>query len=458
MINGKTLIDLGYKPSKWFSQVINYSNSNNLDTKEIISYIDSVVPKTIEPLDNPISFYKNIIADTEDEKSNLDAVTRSMNSILTIPTVVNAAIMPDACPTGPNDIPVGGIVVTKNSIHPSMHSADICCSMMATDLGFTTPKIALDAAFKVTHFGMGGRDESHRWLPSDLRDKIMSNYYLNSSRSLKFAESHLGTQGDGNHFLFIGIRQSDNHTIMVTHHGSRGFGANLYKEGMYKAESFRKDISPNSNPKHPWIPFDTKEGEDYWEALQITREWTKLNHSILHNLVNQEVYQKDSETFWNEHNFVFKKDDSFYHAKGATPLDDIFVPDSHNGLRLIPMNMRDGVLVVKGQTTETNLGFANHGAGRLMSRTEYAKKALFNKTGHELFLEETSGLDVRFFTGKMDISELPGAYKSAETIRQQMKQFGLGEIVDVIEPYGCIMCGHKEHNWKISRKKQKESY
>jgi len=100
VISGKKLIDLGYKPSKWFSQVINYANSNNLDTKEIISYIDSIVPKTIEPLDNPISFYKNIIADSEDEKSNLDAVTRSMNSILTIPTVVNAAIMPDACPTG----------------------------------------------------------------------------------------------------------------------------------------------------------------------------------------------------------------------------------------------------------------------------------------------------------------------------------------------------------------------
>ena len=58
------------------------------------------------------------------------------------------------------------------------------------------------------------------------------------------------------------------------------------------------------------------------------------------------------DNFWNEHNFVFKDSDLFYHAKGATPLDDKFVPDSKNGLRLIPLNMSEPVLIVKGNTTE----------------------------------------------------------------------------------------------------------
>jgi hypothetical protein len=44
--------------------------------------------------------------------------------------------MPDACPTGPEgQIPVGGVVVAKNAIHPGFHSADICCSVMLTDFG-----------------------------------------------------------------------------------------------------------------------------------------------------------------------------------------------------------------------------------------------------------------------------------------------------------------------------------
>jgi RNA-splicing ligase RtcB len=448
MITGKTLIDLGYKPAKWFSKVIDYANKNQLDNTAIVSYINSIIPKIIEPLSNPISFHKNIIADNDHEQKNIDSVCKAMNNILTIPTAVNAAIMPDACPTGPNDIPVGGIVVTKNSIHPSIHSADICCSMMATDLGFTDPKTVLDSAFKNTHFGVGGRHESRKWLSIDLKDKIMSNQYINSVRSLKFAETHLGTQGDGNHFLFVGIRQSDNHTIMVTHHGSRGFGANLYKEGLRKAESFRKEISPKSNPKHPWIPFDTKEGQDYWEALQITRDWTKLNHSIIHDMVKQEVYKNNNETFWNEHNFVFKKDDLFYHAKGATPLDNIFVPDSYNGLRLIPMNMNDGILIVKGETNNNNIGFAPHGAGRNCSRSEHRRTKLNNKTIKDVLSEETSGLDVRFFSGKPDITELPSAYKNAKSVKEQIKIFKLGDIVDEIKPYGCIMAGELENPWR----------
>lgn len=451
MISGKTLIDLGYEPSKWFSSVISYANTNNLSTEEIRSLIESIVPKTLEPLSHPISFHKNILAENEHEQKNIDSVYEAMNSLLTIPTAVDAAVMPDACPTGKDEIPVGGIIATKNAIHPRMHSADICCSVMATDLGYADPKTVLDVAFETTHFGIGGRDRDNQLarLPSDLKDKIESNYYLNSNKSLKYAHSHLGTQGDGNHFLFVGKSKSNGHTYLVTHHGSRGFGANLYNEGIYKAQSFIKEIAPNVSPKNAWIPFDTKEGQYYWEALQIVREWTKLNHESIHDAIKTKVSRfLYSERFWNEHNFVFKKDDVFYHAKGSTPLLDEFVPDSTNGLRLIPMNMRDGILIVKGIETKTNLGFAPHGAGRNFSRTEHCKIKLQNKNGYELFEEETQGLDVRFFSGKIDISELPSAYKNADKIKQQISHFNLGTIVDEIEPYGCIMAGHIDKFWR----------
>lgn len=453
MISGKTLINLGYKPSKWFSSVIEYANSNNLNAEQLHDYISSILPKVVEPLSSPINFHKNIIADNDIEQKNVDSVCESMNSLLTIPTIVDAAIMPDACPTGKDEIPVGGIIATKNAIHPRMHSADICCSVMATDLGFTNPKVVLDTAFTLTHFGVGGRFTSNRLIDlklySNLESRIKSNYYLNSSKSIRYAEDHLGTQGDGNHFLFVGRSRSNGHTYLVTHHGSRGFGANLYKEGVLKAESFRKEIAPNVSSKNSWIPFDTKEGQDYWEALQIVREWTKLNHECLHDSIRNKINSSvDSERFWNEHNFVFKRDDIFYHAKGATPLEDDFVPDSTRGLRLIPMNMRDGILIVKGERNNTNLGFAPHGSGREYSRTEHCKIKLKDKNDYELFSEETQGLDIRFFSGNIDISELPSAYKNANKIKDQIKYFGLGTIVDEIEPYGCIMAGHISKPWK----------
>ena len=161
--------------------------------------------------------------------------------------------------------------------------------------------------------------------------------------------------------------------------------------------------------------------------------------------------------FWNEHNFVFKDGDLFYHAKGATPLRDIFVPDSTDGLRLIPLNMSEPILIVKGNATTNNLGFAPHGAGRNISRSQHFRNKA-GQTKEEIFAEETKGLDVRFFSGHIDISELPSAYKNAANVKAQMKTFNLGEVVDEIMPYGSIMAGDwkKDAPWKKRKRNRKQ--
>jgi RNA-splicing ligase RtcB len=284
---------------------------------------------------------------------------------------------------------------------------------------------------------------------------MLNNQFLKNEKSLHLAKTHLGTQGDGNHFLFVGISKLTGETMMVTHHGSRGFGANLYKAGVKVAERFTKEISPNTNSKNAWIPFDTDEGQSYWEALQIVREWTKLNHTTIHNATAEKLEADVLDRFWNEHNFVFKDGDMFYHAKGATPLDDKFVPDSQDGLRLIPLNMSQPVLIVKGKTSENNLGFAPHGAGRNISRGQH-KRNNAHKTIEEIFVEETQGLDIRFFSKNIDISELPSAYKNAETVKHQMQEFGLGEVIDEIMPYGCIMAGDCKNDapWRKNRQEK----
>lgn len=451
MITGNTLIEMGYLPNKFFKQAIEYANANNLHGDALREYMDSIQPVHIMPHEQPKHYFKNIRPESEEEHSNVQAVFDSMDLLMLTPTIVRGAVMPDACPTGIGQIPVGGIVVAKNAIHPSMHSADICCSVMMTNFGKIDPKALLDAAHSITHFGGGGRNE-YSQLPVELENQILNNSFLKGERSLNLAKSHLATQGDGNHFLFIGRSKLTGETMMVTHHGSRGFGANLYKAGMQVAERFRKEISPKTSAKNAWIPFDTPEGKSYWEALQIVREWTKLNHLIIHLATADKIGATILDRFWNEHNFVFKEDDLFYHAKGATPLDNKFVPDSLTGLRLIPLNMSQPVLIVKGNTTENNLGFAPHGAGRNISRAQH-KRNKANKTDSEIFAEETQGLDVRFFSNNIDISELPSAYKDANMVKRQMQAFGLGEVVDEIMPYGCIMAGDWENNapWRAKR-------
>jgi tRNA-splicing ligase RtcB (3'-phosphate/5'-hydroxy nucleic acid ligase) len=455
MITGNDLINLGYKPNKMFREALEHINKHQLQGEAITAYMDSIQPVYIDQHDQPVPFYKNLRAENPEESANVDAVLSAMSSIMKTPTVVNGAVMPDACPTGDDQIPVGGVVVAKNAIHPAWHSADICCSVMLTNFGRIDPKLVLDAAHSITHFGGGGRDE-YSDLPENFITAIKKNPFLNSERSLHLAKSHMGTQGDGNHFLFIGISKMTGDTMMVTHHGSRGFGANLYKEGMAVAERFRKDISPSTSPKSAWIPFNTPEGADYWKALQLVRDWTKLNHTTIHDATAMKLIAEPRLRLWNEHNFVFKDGDLFYHAKGATPLDDKFVPDSLRGFRLIPLNMSEPVLVVRGRTTDNNLGFAPHGAGRNMSRGQH-KRNKAGRTTEDIFTEETKGLDVRFFSNNVDISELPSAYKSADMVKRQMIEFDLGRVVDEIMPYGCIMAGDWEIDAPWRKKKEKKA-
>lgn len=454
MITGKTLIELGYRPGKWFKEALAYANAQQLEGDALTSYLDSMAPVIIDPHKQAVPFHRNIRAESEEEATNVAQVIDTMYALMKTPTLVDGAIMPDACPTGGiGQIPVGGIAVAKNAIHPSMHSADVCCSVMMTNLGHISPKEVLDAAQAVTHFGGGGREDLFQ-LPKELKEGIRANDFLDNPKSRKLAETHLGTQGDGNHFLYVGQSNKTGETIMVTHHGSRGLGAYLYTVGMKTAERFRKEISPKTLPKNAWIPFDTDEGKAYWEALQLVRTWTKENHTVIHDATARKLNEDPLDRLWNEHNFVFKEDDLFYHAKGATPLSDVFVPDSKDGLRLIPLNMSEPVLVVRGEATPTNLGFAPHGAGRNISRSQH-KRNNAQWTKEQVFARETKGLDVRFFSGHIDISELPSAYKNAQNVQDQMKEFGLGETVDEILPYGCIMAG----DWQIDapwRKKKKK--
>ncbi len=454
-INGTTLIELGYEPDKWFKEAIAHINTHKLKAKEMEIYLEQFKREPMLGLHKvAVPFEKNIRAEIELEQENVHAVVATMQEVMKTPTVIKGSVMPDACPTGSvGTIPVGGVVVAKNAIHPGMHSADICCSVMLTDFGKIEPKEIMDIAHDVTHFGPGGRAlEDQFEFPKELLKCFESNYFLKDGNLIQVAKAHLGTQGDGNHFLFVGKSKKTGNTMVVTHHGSRGVGAKLFKKGMETAEKFRKKLSKETLKQNAWIPFETEEGRAYWEALQVIREWTKLNHSVLHDAIAKKAGKEVVNRFWNEHNFVFKDGENFYHAKGATPLDEKFMPDI-TGPRLIPLNMSEPVLLVEGTSTKNNLGFAPHGAGRNRSRSQH-RRSKEHKTVAEVFAEETKGLDVRFYSKEIDVTELPSAYKNAASVRAQMDEFGLGTVVDEVLPYGSIMAGDCKKNafWKKKKK------
>lgn len=438
MITGKHLIDAGFKSGPWFSEAIKAANEAGDNWLEVVRLMEPVdVRISLDSYDKQLDI--NLIPDDEIEQENFDNVLSSMKEIMKTPGVVEGAIMPDACPAGPlGTIPVGGIVSSKN-IHPGMHSADICCSVFITVFDDNASPIdVLNSVHSITHFGFGGRKDATE-MPQSLKKQLKENPF--TREFLDVAQSNFMTQGDGNHFAFVGKLESTGQTALVTHHGSRGIGAALYKRGMAVAEKTRLKCCPEVLKQNAWIDATTQNGIDYWDALQIIKFWTYHNHLAIHEAASRGFGVVDS--FWNEHNFVFQKpeDGLFYHAKGATPAFGKYMEER----TLIPLNMSEPVLIVQG--LNKGLGFSPHGAGRNMSRTKH-KAMMIGRTDEEIFAEETKGLDVRFFSGKTDISELPSAYKSAKKVQEQIEHFGLATVVDRVLPFGCIMAGEQEQFWR----------
>lgn len=167
---------------------------------------------------------------------------------------------------------------------------------------------------------------------------------------------------------------------------------------------------------------------------------------MLHDAIARELGNKIVDRFWNEHNFVFQKSDGlFYHAKGATPSYAGFSPDD-DGRCIIPLNMAEPILITRHANNKAALEFAPHGAGRNMSRTRFLKE-------HKPQIP--TDIDVRFYCGIPDLSELPEAYKSAEQMRTQIDKHQLAEVVDTVLPYGSIMAGDWEHDAPWRKKSRK---
>lgn len=452
---------IGFKPTKEFGLALNLAKKlfeNGVSESEIISEVKLLLPKhKLKMGEKPFS--EAIYAETEEEEANLNVVRQKMRELMRCPVVTRGTIMPDACPAGSGEaiIPVGGVIEVDNAIIPAAHSADICCSMYATffesDL---SNKEILDCMFENSHFGAGGRAEDDLINCNIFGDIDWGNPFLKGLKGV--AKKHFATCGDGNHFYSLGEiifteellrnlfgfgKVYDNYLnkkvkVMVSHFGSRGFGAQVYKRGVVAAEKETNKIAENIPKACHWIPLDTKNGNDYWEALWYVAQWTEASHQALHNKVIDNINSIEILQFGNQHNHIFRDGRKFYHAKGSTPA-------WKGEFGIIPMNMRDGILLVSGLGNEDYLKFAPHGAGRNMSRTQL--KNSFEDQAAEIE-KQTENLDIRWYSGKPDLSETGIAYKSAEKIKKQIKKYKLAEILGEIKPYGCIMAGEQGEFWK----------
>jgi tRNA-splicing ligase RtcB (3'-phosphate/5'-hydroxy nucleic acid ligase) len=492
-IKARDLLAAGWTEGRRLGAVLRRAReleAAGLPREDVLVRLEAEHPREVrlaEPRGAPAPLAEALRAATAVEEANLAAVRARMAELLRMPVLARGAVLPDACPSGVAraTIPVGGAIEAVNAILPGAHSADICCSMFATFFAANHPVGELmDHLQRTTHFGAGGRPRGEQWTSPVLDEAVWDNPFLRELRSR--ARDFLGTQGDGNHFAYVGrvafteaqavlldrsgygelaaeiARHEGVFQVLVTHHGSRGLGADVYKRGQAAARRWCDENARDVPDAAVWLPSDTDEGRAYWEALQYVGRWTQENHSLIHDAFLRRIGQRPLARIGNEHNFVWRRGDRFLHGKGATPAwRDC---QGRPLLGLIPLNMAREILLVLGGDNDAYLSFAPHGAGRNRSRT--ATLAPYrDEDGNvdpgrvrEVIARDTAGLDIRWFGGTPDLSESPIGYKDATTVRAQIEEFGLARVAATIEPQGCIMAGlQEEPHWARQRREKREA-
>lgn len=488
-IGGHLLLEWGIKPGKTFKAVLAEARrlaGQGLSLDEIRERVVTLFPApAIIPRRTKGAFAEAIAAETPEDEANIEAVRWHMEDLMRCPMLEHGAVMPDACPSGqaPGTIPVGGAVVSR-AIHPSFHSADICCSMYATVFpkGTATADF-MDTVAAVTRFGPGGRAPEDQ-IADPITDEIEATKNPFLAQLAGRAKAQLCDQGDGNHFAFFGsldvspamlttlrangqaaladaIASQASVDVLVTHHGSRDLGAQVYKRGMSEALMQTRAVSPDTPAHQSWIDPATEMGVAYWEALHYVARWTKRNHQLVHERTLARLGIKPLAAFGNEHNFVWKRGDRYYHGKGATPAWKDAA--GHPLLGLIPLNMAAPVLLTLGRDRAEYASFSPHGAGRNKSRSQLLRELGLAGLTPEAKLaqsrvemaRQTEGLDVRFYYDQPDVSESPVAYKNADQVQRQIEQFGLADVVGLVRPKGSIMAGDYDKPWM--RKKVPEA-
>lgn len=356
------------------------------------------------------------------------------------------AIMPDV--HAGKDICIGYTQEIKGRVQPNAVSVDIGCGMLvlkvSKDFIMDLPKLDKVIHQKIPS-GMNHRDSKHPFADkTHLQDLICP---VNAEKLLL----SVGSVGSGNHFIEVDTDENGDYYIVI-HSGSRHLGIEVAKYHQNKAIEYwmeggvkfsigrskliqdLKSSGRQAEIAEALKKYDEKkvkmptelaylEGslmEDYLHDMKIAQEYAVLNREAMLDVIISEMGIKKRhilDKFCTIHNYIDL--DNMILRKGAISLQK-------DELAIIPINMADGSLIVKGKGNSDMNYSGPHGAGRLMSRS---------KAKETLKMEDYKASMEGIYTtcvGAATIDEAPQAYKPIESIIENIKDNA--DVVTRIRP------------------------
>lgn len=350
-------------------------------------------------------------------------------------------VMPD-CHSG-NDCIVGLTMTVTNKVNPSLVGTDIGCGISALKFPVDT-KIDLELLGEVCKDVAENTSKvlTTRVAEGKTLENMISNLRCLNSIDLSKVYGSFGTVGGGNHFVELGRDDKTGEYYLFCHTGSRNLGGQVgayyinlayktlnaknHKEkidkiiNQLKSEGRETEISKaiakfkKENPIERYTKGESYlEGEnleDYLHDMVIAQEVSKLNRAqILEEIREKALGVTDIGHIECIHNYIDVKEDA--NGKDKRHILRKGAISSNNGEEvLIPINMKEGVVIGVGKGNEDWNYSAPHGAGRVLSRSQ-AKE----KLDMETYKKEMEGIYTTCISEET-LDEAPGAYKPIEDI------------------------------------------
>lgn len=330
-------------------------------------------------------------------------------------------LMPDVHPAKGCCI---GTVLKSDDIFPGLLGGDIGCGI--SSFTFQAKRgIELEKLDKYIHqnipCGMKNNDginqDTHAYIVAEVLEilkEIRRTVDIPNNRVI----ASLCSLGGGNHFIELGKSTNEKNTYVLTvHSGSRNLGqlVSAYAINIASHFSDTEDIPMVFGR----IPKGTQEFDDIFKVYELVQRFAFWNRMAIYSNIVDEMKWDTCGDFNIPHNYLEKENDKIILHKGS-------ISAKKDQTVLIPLNMRDGIIIGKGKGNPEWLYSAPHGSGRLYDRKSVADNFTVNE-----FKKVMKGIYSSTIS-KATLDECPMAYKSSDYIMDSIKD--TVEVKDIITP------------------------
>lgn len=338
-----------------------------------------------------------IIYTVSDEKIAVDDYALSQIKMLCDNEVSRNAkirVMPDVHPAKVST--VGLTMTVGERILPSLVGIDIGCGVTMAKIEKFRPEY--QKVDKIIRENISNERGIRNRINPVTEEFNFENLTANFDRQR--AVKNLGTLGYGNHYIEIDTDSNKNYYVGV-HSGSRHLGQEIVEYYLTAGQEELRARGENVSYELTYLTGNLM--LEYLKDLRIAQKYAFLNRQIMLEEIIKGMKWKIIEIIDCPHNYIDFTGEKAILRKGA-------ISAREGETVIIPINMRDGVIIGKGKGNADWNFSAPHGSGRILKRTEVKN--------HHTLSEFKTAMKGIYSTSisKETLDESPFAYRKLEDV------------------------------------------